>query len=71
MVQKWEAAYAAAMLETDPQKLADKIEDATLLLRGCLAELGSSSDDLKQRQSIEDALRTLAAVRRIELRPSA
>jgi hypothetical protein len=71
MVQKWEAAYAAAMLETDPQKLADKIEDATVLLRGCLAELGSSFDDLKQRQSIEDALRTLAAVRRIELRPSA
>jgi len=71
MAQPWEAAYIAAMLETDQRKLADKIDFATVLLRGCLAELGSSSEDVQQQQSIENALRTLDAVRRIELRPSA
>lgn len=71
MSQEWEAAYVSAMLETDQQKLADKIDSATVLLRGCLAELGTSSEDMQRRQTIESALRTLDTVRRLELRLSA
>ena len=55
------------MLETDPHKLAVKIDFATRVLRGCLAELSSEPESREQRTRIEDALRTLDAIRRLEL----
>jgi hypothetical protein len=69
MPQDWETVYASAMLETDHKKLADKIDTAKQVLLSCLSEL--SSEDARQRERIEDALRTLDAVRRIELQASA
>jgi hypothetical protein len=67
MFQDWEGAYCSAMLETDPKKLADKISSATVLLQICLSELSSAPESIQQRTRIEEALRTLDAVRRLEL----
>ena len=71
MFERWECIYQDAMLETNNQKLAEKINIATGVLESRLSGLGSSPDDLRQKQRIEDALRTLDAVRRIELKASA
>lgn len=71
MFRDWEAAYADAMLETDRQMLADKITSATEVLWSCLSELSSSPDHMVERERIEDALRTLDTLRRIELQVSA
>ncbi|HZR64155.1 MAG TPA: hypothetical protein VFA85_03350 [Terriglobales bacterium] len=68
MFEEWESAYRDAMLETENQKLADKISFAVAVLESSLSELGSSIEDFSRKQRIEDALRTLETVRRIELK---
>jgi antitoxin component HigA of HigAB toxin-antitoxin module len=65
--QDWEEAYRAAVLETDYHKLADKIDLAVTVLTECLLEVSSSPEHIGERQRIEDALRTLDMIRRIEL----
>jgi hypothetical protein len=67
MVQDWERAYRAAMLETDQRKLVGKIDSATEVLRACLLELGSSNEETSETERIADALRTLELIRRVEL----
>jgi hypothetical protein len=71
MTRNWGEAYADAMLETDYRQLAAKIDFAAQVLQSCLLELSSAPEDAQERQRIEDALRTLDTVRRIELRASA
>jgi len=67
MLQDWQGAYRAAMLETDQRKLFGKIESATAVLRACLLELGSSVEEDGEAERIADALRTLELIRRVEL----
>ena len=67
MYQDWEEAYRAAVLETDHNKLIDKIDSATTVLRKSLREASSPPEQTSERQRIEDALRTLDTIRRIEL----
>lgn len=67
MRQDWEEAYRAAVLETDHHKLAEKIDLAITVLRQCLKESSSPPERSSERQRIEDALRTLDMIRRIEL----
>jgi len=67
MHQEWEEAYRAAVLETDHNKLMDKIDSATTVLRKSLLEASSPPEHIGERQRIEDALRTLDMIRRIEL----
>jgi hypothetical protein len=71
MPEDWEPAYTSAMLETDSKKLAVKIDVAREILQSWLSELSSSPEHRRQRERIEDALRTLDLVRRIELLASA
>ena len=71
MLESWEIAYRSAMLETDRQKVAGKIDSAVAVLRARLLELNSSLDDKIQRERIEDAMRTLEVVRRMEAKLSA
>jgi hypothetical protein len=71
MLESWEIAYRSAMLETDRQKVAGKIDSAVVVLRARLLELNSSLDDKIQRERIEDAMRTLEVVRRMEAKLSA
>jgi len=67
MLQDWQGAYRAAMLETDLHKLIGKIESATAVLQACLLELGSSVEQDSEAERIADALRTLELIRRVEL----
>jgi len=67
MRQDWEEAYRAAVLETDHHKLAEKIDLAITVLRQCLKESSSPPERSSERQRMEDALRTLDMIRRIEL----
>jgi isopropylmalate/homocitrate/citramalate synthase len=68
MYQDWEEAYRAAVLETDHNRLIDKIDSATTVLRKSLLETSSSPEHVGERQRIEDALRTLDMIRRIDLK---
>jgi hypothetical protein len=67
MVQDWERAYRAAMLETDQRKLVGKIDSATAVLEACLLELGPSAEESGETERIADALRTLELIRRVEV----
>ena len=67
MYRDWEEAYRAAVLETDHNRLIDKIDSATTVLRKSLLEASSPPEHLGERQRIEDALRTLDMIRRTEL----
>jgi hypothetical protein len=67
MLENWEGAYRAAMLETDPGKLIGKIDSATAVLRTRLLELSSSPTESGETERIADALRTLDLIRRVEL----
>jgi hypothetical protein len=71
MAEVWEIAYRSAMLETDHQKVESKIDSAGSGLRACLLELICSPDHKIQRRRIEDAVRTLVVVRRLETKTSA
>jgi hypothetical protein len=62
----WQALYGAALSESDPMKLAGRIEAARHAIRQRLRELDDSSSPRERRQ-LEDAqhvLFTLAARRR-------
>jgi hypothetical protein len=63
MPRNWEEAYRAAVLETDGDKLANRIDWAMAVLGDCLREIGCSGE----RQRIEDAVRMLDLIRRTEL----
>jgi uncharacterized protein HemX len=71
MPHDWELAYRDAMLETDHQKLAAKIDSAIGVLESRLSQLSSLPEHTRERERIADALRTFEAVRRVELRTSA
>jgi hypothetical protein len=66
MVQDWEETYRAAVLETEHHKLAEKVDLAITVLRRRLAS--SSPEQSRERQRMEDALRTLDLIRRVEFR---
>jgi hypothetical protein len=58
--QAWEELYAAAVLETDSNKVADRIDKAQDALRDrwhTLQQMPVKPD--RERQRIEDAIRTL------------
>jgi hypothetical protein len=67
MHRGWEEAYRAAVLETDNRQLIDRIDSARTVLRESLLEANSSLEHISERQRIEDALRTLDMIRRIQL----
>jgi hypothetical protein len=71
MTQDWKEVYRAAVLETDQHKLVDKIDLAISVLTERLLDASSSPEHRSERQRIEDALRTLDVIRRIELQISA
>jgi len=68
----WEEAYAAAVLETDPAKISDRIDQAQGALRErwqTLHQLPHAHD--RERRRLEDAMRTLNFIREAELRAPA
>jgi len=68
MPQHWEEVYEMALLETDQQKLAERIDVALVVLNNSLQEIGDSPEDNCEREWIKDALTTLKTIRRTELK---
>ncbi len=71
-LKAWEELYVAAVLETDPTKVADRIELAQEALRErwqVLRQAPRARD--RERQRVEDAMRTLNLIRQTELTSSA
>jgi hypothetical protein len=68
----WEELYAAAVLETDPEKISERINLAQDALRDRwrdLQKLPLARE--RERQRVEDAIRTLNLIRQTELERSA
>ncbi len=68
----WEELYVAAVLENDPVKAADRINIAQDALRDrwhALSQVPLARD--RERQRVEDAIRTLNLIRLNELDPPA
>jgi uncharacterized pyridoxal phosphate-containing UPF0001 family protein len=71
-IKSWEELYVAAVLETDPAKIADRLDTAQDALRErwhALRQVPLARDPEKQR--VEDAIRTLNMIRLNELDPPA
>ena len=71
-LQFWEELYVAAVLETDPAKVAARIDQAQNALSErwrILCQAPRARD--RERQRVEDAMRTLNLIRDTELRTSA
>jgi hypothetical protein len=62
----WQNEYAAALLETNPQKLSELVEAAETAIYKRLQQL-QNSDHHSERQVIEDALQSLKVLKRSEL----
>ena len=68
----WEELYVAAVLENDPTKAADRINTAQDALRErwhALSQVPLARN--RERQRVEDAIRTLNMIRLNELDPRA
>ena len=70
MPQHWEEVYETALLETDRQKLAERIDAALVVLRNSLQEIGDSNEKNCEREWIQDAIRTLKTIRPADLKAS-
>ena len=71
-LKAWEELYVAAVLENDPTKVADRINLAQDALRDrwqILCQTPRARD--RERQRVEDAMRTLNLIRQTELGNSA
>src|SRR5262249_4996560 len=68
----WEELYAAAVLETDPERISERIALAQDALRDRWRDLQQLPlVRNRERQRVEDAIRTLNLIRQTELRSSA
>jgi hypothetical protein len=63
----WQNEYAAALLETNPQELSQRVEAAETAIYKRLQQLSQNSDHYTERQVIEDALASLKVLKRNEL----
>ena len=70
--QPWEELYAEAVFETDPSKIADRINTAQQELRRRWQTLHQPPlRNDRERQRIEDAIRTLNLISQTALEPPA
>jgi hypothetical protein len=64
---KWQTDYQAALLELDPEKLPQRVEAAETKIFKRLQDLACSSNNLAERQAIEDALASLRVLKQEKL----
>jgi hypothetical protein len=62
--EEWQPQYEAALLELDPKKLRQRIEEAETAIFNRLQCLSSSSYEL-ERQAIDDALAALRVLTQV------
>jgi hypothetical protein len=64
---QWQNEYAAALLETDPQRLSERVEAAETGIYKQLQQLSQNSDHHTEKNVIEDALQSLRVLKKHEL----
>ena len=62
--QPWYRLYAAAVLELEPKRVIECVDEAEAAIHGRLQDLQHDSDHHDERQLIESAQRTLSFLRR-------
>jgi hypothetical protein len=62
--QPWYQLYAAAVVELDKKVLVERVNATEAAINGRLRDLQYDSDHHEERQSIADAQRVLAFLRR-------
>jgi len=65
----WEKLYRAAILESDPSKLPQRIEDAETALLDRSRSLSKTPGDRKEQDAITRALHILSLVRKAGREP--
>jgi hypothetical protein len=63
----WQNEYRSALLETDRQRLREKIDAAEAAIFKRLKTLSQSGNGRLEHQAIEDALQNLRVLKRVEL----
>lgn len=71
MSPECEESYRAAVMETDRDKLEQKIDSARSVLQNRLLDIILSDDNHTEKEQIADALRTLEMISRSELQTPA
>jgi hypothetical protein len=62
--QPWYQLYASAIVELDPEQLIKRVNATEAAINGRLRDLQYDSDHHEERQTMGDAQRTLAFLRR-------
>jgi hypothetical protein len=63
----WQSEYAAALVETNGEKLAERVAEAETAIFNRLQTIAQSLDHRAEHQAIEDALANLRVLKRDEL----
>jgi hypothetical protein len=63
---QWQNEYEAALLEPEPERLADRVQIAETAIYERLQQISQNSDHHTERQVIEDALAALRVLKRDE-----
>ena len=67
----WQALYRAALLETGPEELRPRIDEAERAIRQRIAELRQDDSTFEEeRRSLDDALRALMYLEKVECKPA-
>ncbi len=64
---EWQHEHSAALVETDPRKLLERVTVAETAIFKRLQTMSTSPDNQEERQAIEDALAGLRTLKRENL----
>jgi hypothetical protein len=64
---EWPLKYREALLETDHEKLSERIADAEAAIFDRLQQLSQSQDGQAERKAIQDAVNALRLIKRDRL----
>jgi hypothetical protein len=67
----WQEPVPSALMELNPERLAEKIDTALNAIETRNAELNGSADSFDERVALQDAFNSLNAVKRVAVREKA
>lgn len=65
--QQWQAALEEMQVETDPEKLSEKLQRVETLIQERLQDLYQKGDGSKEREVLKEALLTMRIIKRDKL----
>jgi hypothetical protein len=64
---EWPIKYQEALLETDREKLSERVAEAEAAIFERLLQMGPVQDEHAEREAIQDAIRALRVIKRDRL----